>query len=357
VPLWRPARIRQRASHPDGRRPGVYRLKKPWPDGRTHLVLSPVAFLRRLADILPPPGRHLVRYAGVFAPRAKRRARVVALAPAAVAEAALTAADRAIEPTSLAARAPSTPGRSTRLPWADLLQRVFAEDDWLARAADAAVSSASSPTRTSPARSSPPSAYPPPSRPSPPLARLPSPPSTTRRPGSRTTTGPATSATGPTMTRPTTSPTRQPGTSPIAPDRTRPRDLRERSADLRPPFPNRTTIVSHNPIGTRWKANGFGPRHTDRPVLSCLARHRTTRNRLCPSLPQGGDRPGERAKRRAPLLPVDPPDTRLGRLPSLERAAFRPPSRDRARRTSSSADCFANRPPAATALGRLLLAP
>ena len=41
-----------------------YRLKRPWPDGRTHLVLSPVAFVRRLAGILPPPGRHLVRYAG-----------------------------------------------------------------------------------------------------------------------------------------------------------------------------------------------------------------------------------------------------------------------------------------------------
>jgi len=32
-----------------------YRLKKRWPDGRTHLRLSPTAFLRRLAGILPPP--------------------------------------------------------------------------------------------------------------------------------------------------------------------------------------------------------------------------------------------------------------------------------------------------------------
>jgi len=41
-------------------------VKRPWPDGRTHLVLEPVAFLRRLVGIIPPPRRHLVRYAGVF---------------------------------------------------------------------------------------------------------------------------------------------------------------------------------------------------------------------------------------------------------------------------------------------------
>ena len=30
-----------------------YQLKRPWPDGRTHLVLEPVAFLRRLVAIIP----------------------------------------------------------------------------------------------------------------------------------------------------------------------------------------------------------------------------------------------------------------------------------------------------------------
>ena len=93
-----------------------YRLKRPWPDGRTHLILPPVAFRRRLAGILPPPRRHLLRYAGVFAPRAALRSRVVALAPAA----ATTTASTAVLPP---------PHRQpTRLPWADLLQRVFAVD-------------------------------------------------------------------------------------------------------------------------------------------------------------------------------------------------------------------------------------
>jgi hypothetical protein len=33
----------------------AYWLKRPWPDGRTELVLPPVAFLRRLCGIIPPP--------------------------------------------------------------------------------------------------------------------------------------------------------------------------------------------------------------------------------------------------------------------------------------------------------------
>ena len=102
---------------------------RPWPDRRTHIVLSPVAFLPRLAGILPPPRRHLVRYAGVFAPRARLRSRVVALAPAAVAATAAADATTARTPIAEpAGLAPTSPRRPSRLPWADLLQRVFAED-------------------------------------------------------------------------------------------------------------------------------------------------------------------------------------------------------------------------------------
>jgi hypothetical protein len=41
--------------------------------GQTHLVLSPLAFLRRLAALVPPPRANLVRYFGVFAPNARLR--------------------------------------------------------------------------------------------------------------------------------------------------------------------------------------------------------------------------------------------------------------------------------------------
>ena len=54
----------------------AYRLKRPWPDGRTHLVLPPVAFLRRLCGTIPPRRRRLVRYAGVFGPAYRQRAKL-----------------------------------------------------------------------------------------------------------------------------------------------------------------------------------------------------------------------------------------------------------------------------------------
>ena len=41
-----------------------YRLAKPWPtpDGKTELVFEPVALLRRLGALVPPPYFNLVRY-------------------------------------------------------------------------------------------------------------------------------------------------------------------------------------------------------------------------------------------------------------------------------------------------------
>ena len=109
-----------------------YKLKRPWPDGRTHLVAEPVAFLRRLIGIIPPPRRHLVRYAGVFGPASKARPKLRALVPA-------TAPDNATHPGCPAATPPTPadaphPGgspavsRPRRLPWAELLRRVFAQD-------------------------------------------------------------------------------------------------------------------------------------------------------------------------------------------------------------------------------------
>jgi hypothetical protein len=50
-------------------------LKRPWPtaDGASALIFEPVEFIRRLAALIPPPFAHLVRYHGLFAPRARAR--------------------------------------------------------------------------------------------------------------------------------------------------------------------------------------------------------------------------------------------------------------------------------------------
>ena len=52
-------------------------LKTPWRDGTTHLVLSPLEFMQRLAALVPGPRLHLIRYHGVLAPNARLRTRVV----------------------------------------------------------------------------------------------------------------------------------------------------------------------------------------------------------------------------------------------------------------------------------------
>jgi Putative transposase len=47
-----------------------YRLKTPYRDGATQLVLEPLDFLARLDALVPPPRVHLTRYHRVFAPHA-----------------------------------------------------------------------------------------------------------------------------------------------------------------------------------------------------------------------------------------------------------------------------------------------
>jgi hypothetical protein len=44
-----------------------YRLKTPYRDGTTHLVLEPLDLMARLAALVPPPRMHLTRFHGVFA--------------------------------------------------------------------------------------------------------------------------------------------------------------------------------------------------------------------------------------------------------------------------------------------------
>ena len=46
----------------------VLRLKTPWRDGTTHLVMSPLEFMQRLAALVPRPRLHLIRFNGVLAP-------------------------------------------------------------------------------------------------------------------------------------------------------------------------------------------------------------------------------------------------------------------------------------------------
>ena len=55
----------------------VLRLKSPYRDGTTPVVLSPLEFMQRLAALVPRPRLHLIRFHGVLAPHAKLRAAIV----------------------------------------------------------------------------------------------------------------------------------------------------------------------------------------------------------------------------------------------------------------------------------------
>jgi hypothetical protein len=57
------------------------KLKTPWRDGTTHLVMSPLEFMQRLAALVPRPRLHLIRFHGVLAPNAKLRSLVVPQGP------------------------------------------------------------------------------------------------------------------------------------------------------------------------------------------------------------------------------------------------------------------------------------
>jgi len=107
---------------PDGR--VCYRLKRPIADGRTELLLAPTEFLRKLASLILPPRHHLVRFHGVFAPNAAWRKEVVPSLEQAVPSASGAPAAAA----SSIAMPPAVAKTPTRIPWAELLERVFRID-------------------------------------------------------------------------------------------------------------------------------------------------------------------------------------------------------------------------------------
>jgi hypothetical protein len=95
-----------------------YRLRKPYYTGQTQVVLEPVAFLRRLAALVPPRRQNQVRYYGLLASQAACRDQVVGLGLDPV------PADPEPDGDTLADEpAPST--ARYRHPWAKLLARVF----------------------------------------------------------------------------------------------------------------------------------------------------------------------------------------------------------------------------------------
>ena len=146
----------------------AYRLRKPRRNGATHLVMTPVQFLARLAALVPPPRFPLLRFAGVLAPNSPWRAAVVPGEPRAGADGTRASPsppdrkaakrkgakrnsstrspslaeqdrpkDEAASPPPCAATEPRprtslgaavVPQPYARIDWASLLRRVYQED-------------------------------------------------------------------------------------------------------------------------------------------------------------------------------------------------------------------------------------
>ncbi len=99
------------------------KLKTPWRDGTTHLVMSPLEFMQRLAALVPRPRLHLIRFHGVLAPNAKLRPLVVPQGPPAQEQPATEAAAAAECPDEC--QVETFQARPHRISWARLLKRVF----------------------------------------------------------------------------------------------------------------------------------------------------------------------------------------------------------------------------------------
>ncbi len=94
----------------------AYQMKRPLPDGTTHLLFTGLELLRRVASLVPPPRANLTRFHGVFAPGARPRPFLV---PQAGEE------EASVAPQAVA-RQETRKERTGRGDWAGLRRRTFA---------------------------------------------------------------------------------------------------------------------------------------------------------------------------------------------------------------------------------------
>jgi hypothetical protein len=121
---------------PDGR--VAYALRKPW-GKQTHRVMQSLELLARLAALVPPPRHPLIRFHGVLAPHSSWRKRVVPVGVEQTIAARCTVEQvrksrpprrRAGPAVNVALPPPPEPALdlSSRIPWAELLKRVYDVD-------------------------------------------------------------------------------------------------------------------------------------------------------------------------------------------------------------------------------------
>jgi hypothetical protein len=111
---------------PDGR--VVLTLKRAMYDGTTQVAFTPPAFLRRLATLVPPARRHVIRYLGVFAPGAASRKQLAMLLPPPESPSSSPSSTKKKEKAVKAEAPEPLLLRPRRFSWASLLKRTFGTD-------------------------------------------------------------------------------------------------------------------------------------------------------------------------------------------------------------------------------------
>ncbi len=129
--ITRPELANERLSR-NGKGQVVLRLKSPYRDGTTHIVMRPQEFMSRLAALVPRPRLHLIRFHGVLAPNAKLRSAFV---------------PDVVQPASKPAHEP-TNAQAARMSWARLLNACSTSTSSAGRAAVSSRSSLRSKIRS-----------------------------------------------------------------------------------------------------------------------------------------------------------------------------------------------------------------
>ena len=101
-------------------------LQRPWADGTTHLVFTPIELLQRLVPLVPRPRINLLLYHGVLAPNAPWRREVVARAESEAS--AVEPCPRSPPADEERAEAKPDRARPKYRAWADLMRRAFEAD-------------------------------------------------------------------------------------------------------------------------------------------------------------------------------------------------------------------------------------
>ena len=112
---------------PDGRL--LYRLKRRWSDGTTHVIYEPMELMERLAALVPPPRFNITRYFGVLAPASTFRPLIVPKDKTSIAPTHSGCRPRVESPKTDSAKTNAKRGRQPRnYSWAQLMMRVFEFD-------------------------------------------------------------------------------------------------------------------------------------------------------------------------------------------------------------------------------------